>query len=74
MILLHSLLLVCISGVARSLALAGHLLYASPLVSRSRKIVCHEWDEHGALAGHLLGQAQPLLCHWYVYTCLYIHP
>ena len=59
------------SGVARSLVLTGHLLYASPLASSLRALrvrLCdmHEWDEHGrALARHVPIQAQPSLHHWF---------
>ena len=36
-----------LSGVARSLILAGHLLYTSPLASRSRAQSAREQDKHG---------------------------
>ena len=41
------------SGVAWPLVLAGHLLAISLAL-----IAWHEWDEHGALAAHVLGQAR----------------
>ena len=54
-------------SISGSLVFAGHLLYASPLASHSHEIVWHERDEHGALAGHVPGQAQPSLRHWLAY-------
>ena len=54
------------SGIARSLVLARHLLYTSPLALC--KIARYEWDKHGPLAGHVPNQAQPSLRHCTVVT------
>ena len=60
-----------ISGVARSLVLAGHLLYASPLASYSRALSVRARDMSGTnmvvLTGHVPGQARPSLRHWMQY-------
>ena len=55
---LHHLQQRAASGIARPSVLSGHLL---ALVSASHEIAWHEWDEHGALAGHVPGQARPSL-------------
>ena len=63
--------MLCSSSIARSLVLAGHLLYSSRSHEASLEIAWHEWDEHGALAGHVPGQARPWLHHCCV-LCDYI--
>ena len=44
----------CISGVARSLVLAGHLLYASPLASLSRALRARLRDMSGTDMAHMV--------------------
>ena len=69
---IHALLT---SSVARSLVLAGHLLYASrscALRVSSRDIYMSGTNLHGALAGHVPGQAPPPLRHCYEYLCAFM--